>query len=321
MPNGPEYMAVWLGITRAGGVVACSTRICRAVRSPIALISSGRAHYGRARAVGRVHRCARAPDHGAQGMATRRRRRRFSEHRARARPVVSREISAMPSAIVRRLRSRALDLHFGHDRSAQGRKRQPSSVAHVEPLVRGHDETSPSDRMYNCLPMYHSIGGSSRPGQCWSTEARSDSRQILRQSLLGGCCALGLHVVPVYRRAVPLSRAGAPASPRARPSDQIVLRQCGARISGKPSRTNSTFPHPGVLCVYRGQCHLVQLRGQAGRYRYGSRHFSHTAPPLRWSGLTSTKPMSFGMRRGAASVVFPMSRGKRLEPRRSVRSG
>jgi fatty-acyl-CoA synthase len=42
MPNRPEYMAIWLGITRVGGVVSLLNTNLAGPRSPIASISSRR---------------------------------------------------------------------------------------------------------------------------------------------------------------------------------------------------------------------------------------------------------------------------------------
>ena len=51
------------------------------------------------------------------------------------------------------------DLHLRHHRPAQGRPCQPSPGDDVDPLVRRHDGRGADDRLYNCLPMYHSVGG------------------------------------------------------------------------------------------------------------------------------------------------------------------
>ena len=41
----------------------------------------------------------------------------------------------------------------------QGRHRQPRAHDAMEHWFAGLMDVSPGDRMYNCLPMYHSVGG------------------------------------------------------------------------------------------------------------------------------------------------------------------
>ena len=81
----------------------------------------------------------------------------------------------------------------------------------------GMMDTRPSDRMYNCLPMYHSVGGVVATGAVLVNGGSVVIREkFSARAVLGRRRALGLHAVPIYRRAVPLSGATAPPHPRER---------------------------------------------------------------------------------------------------------
>ena len=61
MPNRPDYLAIWLGITRVGGVVALLNTNCAGRRSPIASTSSGRGMSSWRRVDRRISRAPRSP--------------------------------------------------------------------------------------------------------------------------------------------------------------------------------------------------------------------------------------------------------------------
>ena len=56
-------------------------------------------------------------------------------------------------------RPRAADLHLGHDRSAEGGQHQSPPHPELGRLVCRTDDASPEDRLFNCLPLFHSVGG------------------------------------------------------------------------------------------------------------------------------------------------------------------
>src|SRR5512138_3192970 len=55
--------------------------------------------------------------------------------------------------------SGAAHLHLRHDRTAEGREREPSAALQWSFWFAGLMNTGPRDRMYDCLPLYHSVGG------------------------------------------------------------------------------------------------------------------------------------------------------------------
>ena len=177
MPNRPEYMAIWLGITRVGGVVALlntnldgpSLAHCINVAAPRHLIVdaelidrlTARAQRPRRRADDLGARWRRAPTSFRASIdddRAMRRRRAAAERRA-------------PAGDDRR--SRALHLHLRHDRAAQSRHRQPCAADAVEPLVCRADGRAV--RATACTTACRCITASaacSRPAPSWSAAAR-----------------------------------------------------------------------------------------------------------------------------------------------------
>ena len=120
--------------------------------------------------------------------------------------------------------------------------------------------------MYNCLPIYHSVGGVVATGAVL-VERRlgGDPREILRAAVLGRHRAVGLHAVPVYRRALPLSAQRAAASAR----DAASLRLCCGN-GLRPDvweKFQSRFRIPQILEFYaatEGNFSLYNVEGKAG---------------------------------------------------------
>jgi fatty-acyl-CoA synthase len=160
MPNRPEYMAIWLGITRVGGVVAlintnlvgASLAHCINVVSPKHIIVD--AELGTAFAAAQQHVVADAKvwSHGASG---------------RQSADIEREVDGLSGEKLTAAEERPLTVA---DRAlyiyTSGTTGLPKAavVNHYRLLIwslwfAGMMDTRSSDRMYNCLPMYHSVGG------------------------------------------------------------------------------------------------------------------------------------------------------------------
>ena len=128
-------------------------------------------------------------------------------------------------------------------------------------------DTKPTDRMYDCLPMYHTAGGLVATG-VGAAQRRlgGDPREILRARILGRRGAARMHAVPVHRRAVPLSRAFA-AAIRTRPGTA-----CGwpAATGLRPDlweefKTRFRIPH--ILEFYgatEGNVNIFNFEGKPG---------------------------------------------------------
>ena len=172
MPNRPEYMAIWLGITSVGGVVSLintqlrgpSLAHCIDIVAPTHVIVAAECieQFRSARLVQPAENLVRmaAADY----------------------PRIDREIerfSAAPLTDARAphgddRRPRADDLHLRHDRPAEGGQCQPPPADAVEPLVRRPDEYR-AGRPHVRLPADVSLdrrrGGDRRA--CWFAADRS----------------------------------------------------------------------------------------------------------------------------------------------------
>lgn len=160
MHNCPEYLACWLGITRTGAIVSLvntnlvGESLAHAIRTAAPKhIVVGAEH---ARAVGevlpRLHPAAPCSAHGVDvaGMA------RLDEALARqsTAPVTAAECAA-PT-----LRDQALYIYTSGTTGLP----KAARVSHYRIMqwscwFAGLMDTTPDDRVYDCLPMYHSVGG------------------------------------------------------------------------------------------------------------------------------------------------------------------
>jgi fatty-acyl-CoA synthase len=155
VPNCPEYLAVWLGIIRVGGVVALintnlvgdALRHAIDIVRPRHVITAAELADGVAEVLPRLESCARAWVHGGD---------------AHGWPRV--DLFAAGRAILDvaapKLTDRALYIYTSGTTGLP----KAASVSHYRLMQWTHwfaglIGTQPEDRMYNCLPMYHSVGG------------------------------------------------------------------------------------------------------------------------------------------------------------------
>jgi fatty-acyl-CoA synthase len=165
MPNRPEYMAIWLGITQVGGV-AClvNTNLMGAsLAHSIAIVEARHiiVDAGLAAAVveALAHLAAR-PTVWSHGDAGRDRARIDRDIEAR---------SGSPLEGAERVALTVEDPALCIYTSGTTGLPKAANVNHFRAMMwmswfAGMMDTRPSDRMYDCLPMYHSIGGIAAPG-------------------------------------------------------------------------------------------------------------------------------------------------------------
>ena len=146
MPNRPEYMAIWLGITRTGCSVALvntnltggSLAHSMSLVAPKHIIAAAefvdRLHFGSAAGFW-VHCQMGIEQYSPEKLAHSERRRVTIEDRALY--IYTSGTTGLPKAA-----------NISHARLMQW--------SH---WFAGMMETNPGDRLYNCLPMYHSVGG------------------------------------------------------------------------------------------------------------------------------------------------------------------
>jgi len=151
MPNCPDYMAVWLGITRIGGIVALintnlsgpSLAHCIRNAAPQLIIVAAGFHDALVRA---------APEFvGPQKIWVR----------------GVKMLQRYSGESLSRLERRPLSIHdtalYIYTSGTTGLPKA-ARVSHFRVLqwthwFAGMMDATPEDRMYNCLPMYHSVGG------------------------------------------------------------------------------------------------------------------------------------------------------------------
>ncbi len=158
MPNRPEYMAIWIGVTAAGGVVALintnlvgpSLAHCIDIVEPKHIVVAGEleAAFETARPF-------------LQSRAT------LWSHGGACGPRIDREIDGCSGAPLAAHERAALTIEdralFIYTSGTTGMPKA-ANINHYRVMLAsnafaGVMDTKPTDRMYNCLPMYHTAGG------------------------------------------------------------------------------------------------------------------------------------------------------------------
>jgi fatty-acyl-CoA synthase len=161
MPNRPEYLAVWLGVTRVGGVVALlntnltGPALAHSIRAASAAHLIVAAELAAALDTALAHLAAppRVWVHGAgHGLDEE------LERLART-PLEGAEVREVT------IDDRALYIYTSGTTGLP----KAASVSHARVMqwglwFSGMMDVGPGDRLYNCLPMYHSVGGVQAPG-------------------------------------------------------------------------------------------------------------------------------------------------------------
>jgi len=159
MPNRPEYMAIWLGITQVGGVVALLNTN---------LTGASLAHCIRVVAPKHIIAASELIDQLTSAMPSA----RIWTHGGSSFPRIDCEIEkfggerlAEPELRRTTIEDRALYIYTSGTTGLP----KAASVSHGRLMqwthwFAGMMDTQATDRMYNCLPMYHSVGGVQAPG-------------------------------------------------------------------------------------------------------------------------------------------------------------
>ena len=172
------------------------------------------------------------------------RRRRPSAHRPRGRRPVRRRADRAERRPLT-IEDRALFIYTSGTTGLP----KAANINHYRLMLASHAfagvmDTRATDRMYDCLPMYHTAGGVVATGAVLINGGSVVIREkILRARILGRHRALGLHAVPVYRRALPLSRSTRRRNPKERdaPAAARVRQRPAARNLAGSSSAASTF--------------------------------------------------------------------------------
>jgi fatty-acyl-CoA synthase len=165
MANRPEYMAVWLGITRVGGVVSllnanlvgASLAHCIDVVHPKHIIVASDLVETLERARPNLATGAKIWVHGEDASPAR--------DIAAAVTQLPGDALAGDEKVPLSVDDRALYVYTSGTTGLP----KAAKISHYRLMMWTHwfagmMETQPSDRMYNCLPMYHSVGGAVATG-------------------------------------------------------------------------------------------------------------------------------------------------------------
>jgi fatty-acyl-CoA synthase len=168
MPNRPEYLAIWLGVTRVGGIVSLiNTSLTGAALAHCINIVGPKHIIVAAELIGAVAgaRLAGAPRIWVHGALAQGALAQGADHASF--PRIDRAIERQSGA---RLHAAELPPVSIEDRAlliyTSGTTGLPkaANISHHRLLMWSHwfggmMDTGPGDRMYDCLPMYHSVGG------------------------------------------------------------------------------------------------------------------------------------------------------------------
>ena len=159
----------------------------------------------------------------------------------------------------------------------------------MELLVRRADGHQPDDRMYDCLPMYHSVGGVVATGAMLvARRLGGDPREFLGAAISGttsssGGCTLFQYIGELCRYLV-----NAPPHPREqRASAAPLLRQRAARRHlGRIPPPLRHSAHPRILCRDRRQRRRSTISTASPAPSAACRRSWRTASRWRWSSST-----------------------------------
>ena len=184
----------------------------------------------------------------------------------------------------------------------------------------GMMDTRPTDRMYNCLPLYHSIGGVVATGAVLVNGGSVVIREKFSASRFwDDVTRWDCTLVPIYRRAMPLSGQRPPHPRETDAPDQALLRQ---RVAGRcMERVQGTLPHPadpGVLRRHRRQHLAVQLSTASPAPSAGFPPFLRIAFPSRLVKVDIETWRTVARRTGILPALRA-ERGRAGDRQRSVR--
>ena len=282
MPNRPEYMAIWLGITSVGGVVsllntnlvgASLAHCVQVVRPKLAIVDaemagtwSGAAEFVEAAPAVWVY--------GGDGGAWRR---------------IDLEVEGFSGEALGEGERRTVgieDLALYIYTSGTTGLPKAAKVSHARMMQWSHwfagmMEVTQADRMYNCLPMYHSVGGVQAPGamlvaggsvvirekfsasQFWSDVVRWDCTIF---QYIGELCRYLLH-----------------AAPSADETRHRIRLACGNGLAAEVwDRFLERFHLPRILEFYaatEGNVSLFNVQGRRGAIGHIPPYLAHRFSP------------------------------------------
>jgi fatty-acyl-CoA synthase len=267
MPNSPHYLAIWLGIVRVGGVVALvnTSLVGASLYHSLETVAPNHVIVGAALAdalmaiwpQSRLSRDAQVWVHGGNGY-----------NLPRIEDALG-EIGEMdsPGDVVPTLDDRALYIYTsgttGLPKAAGISHRRLMQWSH---WFAGMMNVDPGDRMYCCLPMYHSVGGVVATGAALVTGASVFIRERFSVSrfwddIVERDCTLFQYIGELCRYLVQ-------APPHLRERDHRLRLACGNGLRPEVWETfQARFGIPQILEFYaatEGSFSLYNAEGKPG---------------------------------------------------------
>ena len=267
MPNRPEYMAIWLGITRVGGVVALlNTNLAGPALAHCINIAAPRHLIVAAELIDRLTAVrpdlAGAPKIWVHGAG--------HDHGPRIDSEIERYGGATRSAAERRsvtVDDCALYIYTsGTTGVSKAAKVSHARVMQWSHWFAGMMDVRSSDRMYNCLPMFHSVGGVLATGAVLVgggsvvIRERFSARQFW-SDVVGGDCTLFQYIGELCRYLLH-------SEPQSHETEHRIRMACGNGL--RPDVWNAfqeRFRIPHILEFYaatEGNVSLVNVEGKPG---------------------------------------------------------
>jgi fatty-acyl-CoA synthase len=282
MPNRPEYIAIWLGITSVGAVVALlntnlsgpSLAHCIEIVSPKHVIVAAGFADPLATALPHLTAAPKIWIHGASDASFQRIDLDIEQHsaerltRAERRPLT--------------VEDRALYIYTSGTTGLP----KAANVSHARVMQWSHwfagmMGARPTDRMYNCLPMYHSVGGVLAPGAVLAVggsvviHERFSASQFWSDVIRWDCTLL--------QYIGELCRYLLQASPSPHETGHRIRMACGNGLAPEVwDGFKDRFRIPQILEFYaatEGGVSLFNIEGKCGAIGYIPAYLAHRFSP------------------------------------------
>jgi fatty-acyl-CoA synthase len=278
MPNRPEYMAIWMGLTRVGVVVSLlntnlvgtSLAHCiRAVSPRLVIVDAGM--------VMALAQVGEVPTVWVHGEAT----------GSRAR--IDLEIARISGEALRGDERRAVtidDLALYIYTSGTTGLPKAAKVSHARVMQWSHwfagmMEVTPADRMYNCLPMYHSVGGVQAPGAMLVAGGSVAIREKFSASEFW--CDVVRWDCTIFQYIGELCRYLLHAAPTAEETKHRIRLACGNGLAAQVWEAfQERFRIPRILEFYaatEGNVSLFNVHGRQGAMGHVPAYLAHRFAP------------------------------------------
>jgi fatty-acyl-CoA synthase len=287
MTNRPEYLAIWLGITKVGGVVALlNTNLAgRSLAHCIDVVSPR--HFIVAAEFADVF--ATALPHLSTGPTIWTHGESYSHGDGYGRRI-DLEIEQKSGASLGKEERRSPDIE---DRAlyiyTSGTTGLPkaANISHARVMQWGHwfagmTGAQPTDRLYNCLPMYHSVGGVLAPGAILVAGGALVIREKFSASrfwndVLHWDCSMFQYIGELCRYLLH-------AAPSADETSHRIRMACGNGLAPEVwERFKDRFHIPQILEFYaatEGGVSLFNVQGKRGAIGHVPGYLAHRFSPV-----------------------------------------